>query len=234
MGKCKKVIDRYDGALAAAQIAAGMNAAMRNSIRLYEDAQLLFEARKFPTACSLAILSIEESGKVSVVRGLSTVPARYLKKAWKDYRDHQKKNVAWLIGELAKKGARKLDDLSVLFDPNSDHPAILDTVKQLGFYTDCFGSAHWSEPHEAVDEELTKRIMFIAKVLLPRRETSEREIQLWMQHVSAHWGTREMARGALEFEKAMIAEGLSNRSVEEVEKFYDPATFRGVRSADEE
>ena len=37
-----------------------------------------------------------------------------------------------------------------------------------------------------------------------------------------------MARGALEFEKAMIAEGLSAKTIEEVERFYSPEAFGKV------
>ena len=61
MPKRKKAIERYEGKLSAAQIAAGMNAARRNATRLLGDAKLLMEAKRFPAACSLAILSIEES-----------------------------------------------------------------------------------------------------------------------------------------------------------------------------
>jgi hypothetical protein len=34
---------------------------------------------------------------------------------------------------------------------------MLDVIKQLGFDTDCYGNAHWSEPSEAIDEQ-TQRI----------------------------------------------------------------------------
>lgn len=232
MAKRKKAIERYEGDLSTAQIAAGMNAARRNAIRLFEDAKVMIEVKRFPTACSLAILSIEESGKVSLLRGLSTAPtAKHLKQAWKDYRDHQSKNAAWIIAELAAKGAQTLDDLAPMYDPQSDHSAVLDVIKQLGFYTDCYGKAHWSEPIEIINEKLAQQMLFVAKVLLPKSETSEREIQLWVKHVGhREWGTGDMARGALEFAKAMIEEGLSTRSIEEVERFYCPDTFVGVGS----
>jgi AbiV family abortive infection protein len=229
----KKAIERYDGKLSAAQVAHGMSAARRNAVRLYEDANLLLEAKRFPSACSLAILSIEESGKMSLLRLLATASTdKRIKDAWRSYRDHQVKNAQWIIAELAAKGAKKLDDLSGIFDPNSDHPAVLDVIKQLGFYTDCYGKAHWSEPFDVIEDRLAKHIVWTAKILLPKRETSEREVQLWIKHVGAHWGTRDMARGALEFEKAMIAEGLSDRTIEEVERFYSPETFKGVKAGD--
>jgi hypothetical protein len=66
----KKKLDSYKGKLSADQVAAGINAATKNAKRLSEDAALLFEAGRFPSAVSLAILSIEESGKASILRSL--------------------------------------------------------------------------------------------------------------------------------------------------------------------
>ena len=61
-------LDSYRGRLTAAQIAQGMNAARDNAQRLATDAATLLDARRFPTAASLAFLSIEESGKISILR----------------------------------------------------------------------------------------------------------------------------------------------------------------------
>jgi hypothetical protein len=58
----KQKLPQYKGVLASAQIADGMNAATRNSRRLFEDAQLMLEQERYPSAVGLAILSIEESG----------------------------------------------------------------------------------------------------------------------------------------------------------------------------
>lgn len=61
----------YSGHLSAKQIAAGMNAASRNAHRLFKDAEKLAKASRFPSACALAILSIEESGKLTILRGVT-------------------------------------------------------------------------------------------------------------------------------------------------------------------
>jgi AbiV family abortive infection protein len=222
--KRKRPIERYEGRLSPSQLAEGMNAARRNARRLYEDATLLARENRFPTACSLAILSIEESGKLAALRGIANAPPEQLKNAWRGYRDHQAKNASWMIGDLAAKGAKTLQDLKPLFDPKSDHPAVLDVIKQLGLYTDCYGKAHWSEPSEAVEEALTRQILFIANIFLPNKETTQREMELWVEHLSQNWGTSAMFAGALAFQKAMIAEGLGEHTLEEVEQFFLPTT----------
>jgi AbiV family abortive infection protein len=70
---------------------------------------------------------------VSILRSLAVARTENERaEAWKDYRSRTKKNVSWLLPQLALKGARKLEEFSSLFDERSDHPFVLDKVKQLG------------------------------------------------------------------------------------------------------
>lgn len=50
----------------------------------------------------------------------------------------QGKKYFWIIFDLAADGARSAADFKPIFDKDSDHPDILDTLKQIAFYTDCF------------------------------------------------------------------------------------------------
>ena len=69
---CAKKLDQYTCTLSADQVAGGMNAALRNAKRLADDAAILLDNKRFCSATALAILSIEESGKLSVLRMLAT------------------------------------------------------------------------------------------------------------------------------------------------------------------
>lgn len=123
-------LNHYKGKLSAAQIAEGMNAADQNARRLAEDAELLLENKRYASATSLAILSIEESGKESILRELSVARNdKEIKDDWKDYRSHTKKNVAWIIIDMVKAGARKFDDFLPMFKEDAEHPYILDNLK---------------------------------------------------------------------------------------------------------
>jgi AbiV family abortive infection protein len=225
----KKAIRQYKGKLSHEKIAAGMNAAARNGKRLLDDANLLFASKRYPGACSLAILSIEEAGKLSQLRGIAIAPdERVLKDAWKAHRDHQAKNAHWILVELVAKGARSLDDLRSIFDKDSDHPAVLDSVKQIAFYTDCCSNAHWSELNEVIDEQLAKMIITIAGVLCPKHQTTTREIELWIEHVGGVWGTPEMFTAAVEFHRAMERENLGSHTPEEVKAFFGLPTRKPV------
>jgi len=188
-----------------------MNAARENASRLLDDAILLLENKRYASALSLAILSIEESGKLSVFRDMALSKSdEDLKSAWKSYRSHQKKNAAWIFIELYKKGARKLDQFQELHDKNSDHPAVLDQLKQLGFYSDCLGKGHWSRPSEVIDSEIAESIVTVAKVLLSKKQHTAREIELWVTIVGPVYKSDmlSMKKAVKTWFEKMVSEGL--------------------------
>ena len=217
-----KNLDGYRGRLEPAQIAEGMNAALENACRLVADADTLIKAEAFPSAASLAILAIEEAGKVSILRALSVARSEQEARAeWKAYRSHTKKNASWILPELAAAGARKLDDLRSIFDESSDHPYVLDHLKQLGLYTDCLGNAHWSRPTEVIEEKLARMLVEIARIFAQGSNHSGREIELWVQHVGPVWKKDKawMKQGVVNWYAAMQAAGLAKEGENMVEQF---------------
>lgn len=186
----KKELDKYKGRLTAEEVADGMNAAERNAVRLSEDAELLLEGRRFPSAAALAILAIEEAGKAAILRQLSLNQDddKARSDCWRDYRSHTKKNVSWPLPQLVARGARSLDDFSPLFSKSVDHPFLLDKVKQISLYTDCLGDVNWSEPAEVIDEELAKMLVWNARLLSKHPDTTPQEIELWIKHMKPYIG----------------------------------------------
>ena len=181
----KKHLDSYKGRLSSKQIADGINAARQNALRLIKDSELLFKAGSYPTATALAVLSIEESGKDQILRRLATVISNdELLSLWKEYRSHTSKNIMWILPQLVLEGAQRLDDFRELFNPDAEHPYILEQIKQVSFYTDCLGKAHWSEPSMVIDKELAKMLLQIARVFIKDREMQVKEIELWIKHMS--------------------------------------------------
>lgn len=183
-----KKLNQYKDRLEASQIASGINAASRNATRLAEDAQLLLENGRYPSAAALAVLSIEEAGKVSILRHLSVSETEEeLKDRWREYRSHTKKNVmGGLLQEVAR-GARKLDEFIGLFEKDAEHPYLLDQVKQISLYTDCLGNVHWSEPVKVVDKNLASQLVQTARILARPKEVTTKEIELWVKHLGPVW-----------------------------------------------
>lgn len=204
--RSKKPLMPFTGPLSPQNVADGINAAIKNAGRLLADAKLLAQSGRFPSACAMAVLSIEESGKPSVLRRLSIANDEAAMKAlWRDYRSHQAKNAAWIIVSLARGGARTLRELAPIYDPESDHPVILDTIKQLGFYTDSYADGFWSIPEDVIDEALCAEILLAANTLLSKNTVTVREIELWIAHV----GANQSETGLHNYFRAIQAEGFS-------------------------
>jgi len=199
-----------------------MNAASKNASRLTDDACLLLDAGRFPSAASLAILAIEEAGKVSILRGLSLArsDAEALEE-WKAYRAHTGKNVSWILPELAANGARRLDDFKTIFDGDADHPHMLDQLKQLGFYTDCLGKAHWSLPWDVIDGELARHLVKIAQITANDSRVTPKEIELWIEHIGPVWkkDLSWMKQALVNWYAALQTHGLAPEGPNKMEEF---------------
>lgn len=207
----KKRLDQYSGRLSAAQIAEGINLARRNASRLAADSASLLDAGRLPSATALAVLAIEEAGKCSILREIALArDERELLEVWRSYRSHTTKNRTWLFVELFFKGARKLNDFATLFSSASDHPYLLDQIKQISFYTDCLGDAHWSYPEDVIDADLCKSLVFTASILGKGDDITSREIELWIQHVGPVWRSHpeRMEKGLTDWYASRQAEGL--------------------------
>jgi AbiV family abortive infection protein len=167
-------------------------------------------------------LSIEESGKLPILREVACMKDKKgpLKDAWQRYSDHRQKNAAWLAIQLMMSGAKTLGDIQQTFDPQSMHSDILNIMKQLGFYTDCYGEAEWAEPEGVVDEKMATTMLATAKLLLPKHEATEYEMKLWVEHIGEHWGEPDMAERAMKFEELLFKEGLRKVPIEDIRAFY--------------
>lgn len=213
---------RFSGLLDAAKIAEGMNAALANARRLAADAHSMLLAERYPTAVALAVLSIEESGKVSILRELAlasdVVEARHI---WKRYRSHTAKNEMWIFPQLVADGRRHLDEFSAVVDPASDHPDVLDKLKQVSVYSDCYGKARWHLPERAFDPGPAAGLVQTAQLFCGGGEITPREIELWIKHmkpvwkVSPAWQRKALANWYAE----MQAEGLAPQGENQMESF---------------
>jgi len=198
-------LPQYRGELSAAEIADGMTAAAQNATRLLDDATTLLAAGRCPTAISIALLAIEEAGKIAVLRGMSLArtPTEW-RALWKAYRDHRSKHTAWSFRALP---------FDVRIPGTDHHAAMFDSFKQLGVYTDCVGQRVWFRPTDLMDEELAREfIENTAKPLLEpvQRDFSAREVELWQEHLGPAWKKDEKTVGAamVRWAAALQAEGL--------------------------
>lgn len=213
---------QYKGALEPKQVAEGMTLALENAARLAADARLLLDNGRATTAVALAALSIEESGKVQILRRISIAEDKAeVKDLWRQYRRHTAKNTLWIFGRLVVSGARRLEDFRPIADPDSDHPEVLDRLKQDCLYTDCIGDAQWVSPRDIDIADLAPHLVKLAEILGAAKAIDVREIEAWRRHMAPVAGesfeAQKLAVAAWFQEMAML--GLSNATPEEVEAF---------------
>lgn len=216
-----KKLNQYKGPLTPSEAAEGMNAAPKNARRLVEDADYLLTARRFASAASLAILAIEEAGKVSILRSLTLARSDDETVAeWKAYRAHTEKNRLWLLPQIVATGARKLTDFNELV-ADAEHAYLLDQLKQLGFYTDCLGNKHWSNPEDVVDEKLAKSLVRTARLLSGGGPISVLEVELWVKHLQPVWrkSLKEMQQALIGWYADLQRHGLAPPGPNQMEAF---------------
>jgi hypothetical protein len=110
--------------------------------------------------------------------------------------------------------------LAEMVERDAEHTAILNSLKQVGLYTDCYGSnAHWSEPKEIIDSTLARTLVGTAELLSKEKIVSPREIELWVEHLSPVWNTPEMPHALLRWATALHREGLSDTAPEDFARF---------------
>ncbi len=97
-----------------------------------------------------------------------------------------------------------------MVDQESNHPKLLDSLKQIGFYSDCFENAHWSNPEEVIDEGLATQLVQTAEILAPGRAVTVRELELWVKHMAPVWNKSPdwMSTALVNWYADMQAEGL--------------------------
>lgn len=88
-----KSVKQHSGRLTVAQISAGMNHCQNSAKRLLNAARILYKAGDWATSVSLAVLAIEEAGKLSILRRMvMAVDEDEVRQCWKDFRSHCCKN----------------------------------------------------------------------------------------------------------------------------------------------
>lgn len=159
----------------------------------------MYEAQRFASATALAILSIEEAGKSTILRQLALAESETeCKQLWRAYRSHMHKNTAWILGQLVAQGKQRLEDFLPAFDPASDHPDILENLKQLCLYTDHYTTGKWSSPAEVDLGFISEYLLKVASVLSNNPETTEIEIELWIKHMlPVKHSTADVSKNAL-------------------------------------
>jgi AbiV family abortive infection protein len=181
-------LDPYRGTLNPFQIAEGIRCVKINGSRLFKDAEFLYEQKRFPSASSLAILAIEEFGKVPILRrmALATSPEEW-KVCWKDFSNHLTKSLNWMVPFLIKNKEKTIEDKYQLFKDTKE-PELLNSIKQLGFYVGCYANAHWASPDKIIEQEnadvAMKSALIVSMASQPSPYDTPSALQEWAKQMA--------------------------------------------------
>lgn len=108
-----------------------------NIFKLKADADLLYDKGNKSTACAIAILAIEEFGKMDIIRNIFKArnDIKSLKKLWMEFRDHKAKNKVWTIPYLKKNNA-SIEDIKEIMSHKSNASNFLNNLKMSCLYID--------------------------------------------------------------------------------------------------
>lgn len=144
-----------------------MDAAVKTARQLYSDAQLLFANARWPRAAAVAVLCLEEVGKVRLVLRIEDArDEQERRKAWEDYLNHPLK-----ISQSATPGQAHNDEhrrqLSLKFGRE------LDQLKQFGFYSNWLVSGAWVQPDEVITQRDAELMVTWARVMVEQLQSWE-------------------------------------------------------------
>lgn len=221
--------NQYKGKLTPSEASIGIRSALINAKDLLADAELLFINERYPRAYSLAVLAIEETGKVGIIRRIINADeTKELKRLWNNYRNHVEKNRHWKFPNIVaeKNGKPRKDDLLEMYKDNK-YGKELETAKQLAFYTDCINDNVWINPKNWVTREYAKGIIEIAEIFVKNSGNviTAKELELWKKHMKPAKNTSfELMRDGLRnfYKEAKESGVLSKRySNEDMESFFN-------------
>lgn len=176
----------YRGTLTPKSASEGIHIVKTNATRLLDDAKILSKNGRYPSACALAAIAIEEQSKPAIIRKIVIAESpEEIAHAWKLFYSHLEKGAPWIVPHLMR-GTSTYEDLVEEFMRNRD-PILLDSLKQISIYSGCYGKSHWSSPSEVIEKDQAELLIYTAKILNLSGQISpldsEEGIRLWKTHM---------------------------------------------------
>jgi len=120
----------YRGRLTPKSASEGIHTAKINATRLLDDAEMLSKNARYPSACALAALAIEELSKPAIIRKIVIAETpQEVAHAWKLFSSHLEKGATWIVPQLIKETAT-YEEFVERFMKNRD-PLLLDSLKKI-------------------------------------------------------------------------------------------------------
>lgn len=199
MSKEPDSIAQYKGPLDTESAVKGMQTAAIAAHDLHAAAKLLLGNGCFAQSSVLALLAIEETEKIYIIREIFLArPPAEVAKRWREYRAHKAKLTAFMGAELtflAHQKAGRVDRKTVqsLQKDIQQGRKVLDFTKQTLLYSDCLEQVKegkrtgpkWSLPRARASREQATKLLEKADYAIGgsvRQIESPEELEIWKKY----------------------------------------------------
>ena len=186
----KEFLKKFDnGAVSPDEVARGMHLSYRNALRLKREAQLLSVLGAPDRAMALAVLGLEELGRIPLLLNavfLDEDDADGWRVFWRKLRSHSSKQAVWShYGRiLERSGIAEAENYRDRY-PHGTEP-LLDRFKQSGFYVSFFNGEFIDPRRFASDNRKWLRYLLSAlkkrltslKAMHGKLESSQRVVRI--------------------------------------------------------
>ncbi|MFH1915234.1 MAG: AbiV family abortive infection protein [Pseudomonadota bacterium] len=142
----------------------GIGPMIENAVRLYHDALLLYENNRYPTACSVAILAVEELGKILCYMDVAKANPDNEREQKKALMGHNKKLTILEMLEQFSLPNGEIQKAYVELKNIAKNNSVND-LKQWGLYVD-LDNNNWLTPSNRVKKIHAKCLLTCAGHLL--------------------------------------------------------------------
>jgi AbiV family abortive infection protein len=170
--------DLFTGALSPADAIAGVRLLQANAMRLVEDAKILLQAERYPSAAMVAVMALDEMSRIFHPLTIAAIsgPGR-LAEGWKAFRSNRR-DFPW--SAFHREGDRH--DMRPMTD--AELGQMLSLIRRLGRETDCVGPGRWIDPEGLISRDLAAAVVGTAE-LFCRNRTGARSMELWIEATGA-------------------------------------------------
>ena len=164
--KTKGELRQYEGKLTALEASSALQAARLNALDLSVTSELLYNRKRYHHSAALAALSIEESGKFTILLSIFLELGKPLKQLWQEYRKHTAKTemlnfaidcrIAVVFPGMDKRTRKQIA-------ANGPDSANLELNKQLSLYSDCLESKDGVICHLPKNGKMTEGTLILSE-----------------------------------------------------------------------
>ncbi len=173
MASHRAVPQPFTGRISPADAARGARVTQADALRLIEDAKLLLQAARFPTAAMVAVMALDEMSRVFQVLTLSTIDgSEQLVAAWKEFRG-DRRTFPWSMIQPVEGE----DSARPMGDP--ELAGMLSFIRKLGSRADFIQPGLWVDPAELVSAELAASIVASVESICVAIEPDS--LELWSE-----------------------------------------------------